>query len=141
MELKFGLISKERCDEVDSWRIRDPYGYREYFMAEREYFVTNEDETILFCHAFMPRHDDREGNHETYLYIYQNKYHFVNYVKFDFHDEERDGAMYRVGKINVLKKDFIERNPNKKEELRILKELITKKEEHAVCSKYFKRIY
>lgn len=141
MELRYGFISDERCKEINSWKIRDPYGYGEIYTAEREYFVTNEDETILFCHAFMPRHDDREGNHETYLYINKDEYHFVNYFKFDFHDEERAGEMYRIGKINILEKGFIENNFNKKEQLKILKELITKKEENAVRSKYFKRIY
>ena len=137
MKLKYGLISDERCKEINSWKIKDPYGYGEIYTAERDYFVANEDESILFCHAFMPRHDDREGNHETYLYINKDEHHFVNYVKFNFYDEERAGEMYRIGKIDIMEKDFIKNNPHKNDELKILKEIIAKKEENAVRSKYF----
>lgn len=141
MELRYGFISDERCKEINSWTIRDPYGYGEIYTAEREYFVTNEDETILFCHAFMPRHDDREGNHETYLYINKDEYHFVNYVQFDFRDEERFGEMHRIGKINILENDFIQKTLNKDEVLKILKALIAKNVENSVCLPNFKRIY
>ena len=141
MELRYGFISDERCKEIDSWKIKDPYGYGKIYTAEREDFVANEDETILFCHAFMPRHDDREGNHETYLYINKDEYHFVNYVTFDFHDEERFGEMYRIGKINILEKDFIQKTLNKDEVLKILKALIAKNVENSVRLPNFKRIY
>lgn len=141
MELRYGFICDERCKEIDSWKIRDPYGYGKFYTAERDDFVANEDESILFCHAFMPRHDDREGNHETYLYINRDKFYFVNYIKFDFHDEERDGEMYRIGKINILKKDFIQKAFNMDEVLNVLKALIAKNVENSVCLPNFKRIY
>lgn len=141
MKLRYGFISDERCKEINSWKIKDPYGYGKVYTAERDDFVANEDESILFCHAFMPRHDDREGNHETYLYINKDEYHFVNYVQFDFRDEERFGEMYRIGKINILENDFIRKTLNKDEVLKILKALIAKNVENSVCLPNFKRIY
>lgn len=60
MEFEYRKISDERCKEIDSWEIHDPYGYGLVFTAEKEDFVTNKDESILFCHAFMPRHDDSD---------------------------------------------------------------------------------
>lgn len=60
MEFEYRKISDEICKEIDSWEIHDPYGYGLVFTAEKEDFVTNKDESILFCHAFMPRHDDSD---------------------------------------------------------------------------------
>lgn len=141
MELRYGLISDERCKEIDSWEIRDPYGYGEIYSAERDYFVANEDESILFCHAFMPRHDDRERNKETFLYINQDEYHFVNYNNYNIYDEERNGEIYRIETVKIYKSEFIDKSLNKKELLLILKELIIKKEEHSVRIPNFKRNY
>lgn len=141
MKLKYGLISKGRCDEIDSWEIKDPYGYGNKLSTHGNDWAFNEDETILFCHAFMPRHDDRERNKETFLYINQDEYHFVNYHNYNIYDEKRNGEMYRIETVEIYKSDFIEKSLNKKELLIILKQLITKIEEHAVRSKYIKRIY
>lgn len=91
--------------------------------------------------VYAKRHDDREGNHETYLYINKEEYHFINYVKFDFRDEERFGEMYRIGKINILENDFIQKTLNKDEVLKILKVLIAKNIENSVCLPNFRRIY
>lgn len=69
MELEYGEICEERCREIDSWEIHDPYGYGEVFTAERIKFVTNEDESILFYCAFMPTHDDYDRYYSIYLLI------------------------------------------------------------------------
>lgn len=69
MQLRYGFISDERCKEINSWKIRDPYGYGEFYTAEREDFVTNEDESILFCHAFMPRDTTTEKEIMKHIYI------------------------------------------------------------------------
>ena len=90
MKLKYGLISKERCDEIDSWKIKDPYGYGDKLSTHGNYWVYNEDESILFCHAFMPRHDDRETNHETYLYVNGKQTYFINYIVDDVKTEDDD---------------------------------------------------
>lgn len=42
MELRYGFISDERCKEIDSGEIRDPYGYGKVYTAERDDFVANE---------------------------------------------------------------------------------------------------
>ncbi len=141
MELKYGLISRERCDEIDGWKITDPYGYGDKLSTHGNYWVYSEDESILFCHAFMPRHDDWEGNKETFLYINKTEYHFVNYNNYNIYDEERNGEMYRIETVEIYENDFIEEKLNKKEILEIIKSLITKKEEHSVRLPNFKRIY
>lgn len=140
MELRYGFISDERCKEIDSWKIRDPYGYGKIYTAERDYFVANEDETILFCHAFMPRHDDRERNHDTFLYINKEQYNFISYNNYDIHDEEREGEMYRIENVEIFKNNFIEDHSNKKEILALIKALIIKNEEHTICSPRLRRI-
>lgn len=141
MELRFGLISEERCKEIDNWNIYDPYGYGKKLSTHGNYWVFNEDESILFCHAFIPRHDDRERNRETFLYINGSEYHFVNFNNYEIYDEERNGEMYRIEKVEIFKCDFIEKSSNKKEVLRILKSLISKDEENSVFFPDFKRIY
>ncbi len=141
MKLRFGLISEDRCNEIDSWNIKDPYGYDKRLSTHGNYWVYNNDESILFCHAFMPRHDDREGNGETFLYINGSEYHFINFNNYEINDEERNGELYRVEKVEIFKSDFIEKSSNKKEVLRIFKSLISKDEENSVFLPDFKRIY
>ncbi len=141
MELRYGMISDERCKEIDSWKIRDPYGYGEIYTAERDYFVANEDESILFCLAFMPIPADRERFYETFLYINADKHYLMSYNNYNIYDEERSGEMYRIETVEIDKNEFIDKSLNKKEVLLILKELIIKKEEHSVRIPNFKRIY
>ena len=120
MKIEYREISEERCKEIDSWEIRAPYGYGGIFTAERQNFVTNEDESILFCHAFMPRHDDRERNDEAYLFVKGKEYHLVNYVLEDVKTiSENNWIIY----INIIEKDFINNCDDKV--LSILKKMIS----------------
>lgn len=120
MELEYREISEERCKEIDSWEIHDSYGYGSVFTAEREDFVTNADESILFGHAFMPRHDDRESNDETYLFVQGKEHHIVNYVVDDVKTiSENSWIVY----VNIIEKDFINNGNN--ELIGILKRMIS----------------
>lgn len=81
MELERRMISEKRCKEISGWKIHDPYPYGSpnpgrIFTAERHYFVTNKDESILFCHAFSPRHEVYNEYDPIYLLIENNDYHF-----------------------------------------------------------------
>lgn len=127
MELRYGFISAERCKEIDSWRIRDPYGYREYFTAERVYFVANEDESFLFCHAFRARHDDISENaflyNDTYIFIKHHNYCLIHFDRQVNTDEE-----YKYINIYIPQEQFIEQHTEKAAILMILKKMITKYE-------------
>ena len=81
MELERRMISEKRCKEISGWKIHDPYPHGSpnpgrIFTAERHYFVTNKDESILFCHAFSPRHEVYNEYDPIYLLIENNDYHF-----------------------------------------------------------------
>lgn len=120
MKFKYRMISEERCKEIDSWEIRDPYGYGKIFTAEKIKFVTNMDESILFCHTFSPRHDDREGNHESYLFVMDKEYHMVNHiVKNITVSDELNWIVY----VNILENDFIDNCDDKV--MSILKKVIS----------------
>lgn len=120
MEFELRMISEERCKEIDRWEICDPYGYGKKLSTHGNYWVTNEDESILFCRAFMPRHDDREGNYESFLFIVDEKYNIINYVVEDIKviDEKK-----RVFTVNILEKEFI--NNYSDEVMSILKKVIS----------------
>ena len=120
-ELKYGLISKERCDEIDSWRIEDPYGYGNKLSTHGNYWVFNEDESILFCLAFIPRHDDIDRNYRTYLYINGNQYTFINYIVDDV-KTENDNMNWFVT-TTILSCSSISKNDKKT--LSVLKELVS----------------
>lgn len=111
MELKYGLISRERCDEIDSWEIKDPYGYGDKLSTHGNYWVYNEDESILFCHAFMPRHDDREKHHETYLYVNGKQTYFIHYVVDDVKTEDDDKKWFVT--VTIMKTFAFNGNDNK----------------------------
>ena len=129
MELEYRKISEERCKEIDSWEIRDPYGYGKIFTAEREDFVTNADESILFCHAFMPRHDDSD-KYEYFLFIRNDEYYLMVYDFASMTDDETGPTLIRNEDIVILENEFIEKSENKKELLGILKAVISKYEEN-----------
>lgn len=124
MELRYGFINDERCKEIDSWKIKDPYGYGEIYTAEREYFVTNEDETILFCHAFSARHDDISEN----TFLYNDSYIFIEHHNYGFiHFDRKVNTVgeYRYINICIPKEQSIEQHADKIKLLMILKEMIT----------------
>ncbi len=132
MEFEYRKISEERCKEIDSWEIHDPYGYGKVFKAERVNFVTSMDESLLFCQAFMPRHDDVSLGVKgfTYLFVEGNDYYLFEFECKDVKDNEIDGIKHRYMKINILKQNFIEESENKRELLDILKSMISKYEEN-----------
>lgn len=119
-EFEYRKISEERCKEIDSWEIHDPYGYGWVFTAEKEDFVTNMEESILFCHAFGPRHDDREWENETYLFIMNKEYHIVNYI---MQHAELIGENSWIIYVKILEKDFINNCGDRV--LNILKEVLS----------------
>ena len=135
MEFEHREISEERCKEINSWKIHDPYPYSlpdEYdriFTAEGNYFVTNEDESILFCHAFTPRHEVRNEFYDIHLFIKNKQYYFVRY-KFKSIIDDRNGPIpIRKEEIVILEEKFIEESKEKKELFELLKALISKYEE------------
>ncbi len=129
MEFEYREISEERCKEIDSWEIHDPYGYGLVFTAEREDFVTNKDESILFCHAFMPTHDDSD-KYEYCLFIWNDEYNLMVYDFESVTDDKSGLIQIRNEDIVILENEFIEKSENKKELLGILKAMISKYEEN-----------
>ena len=125
MEFRYGRISDERCAEINSWRIPDPYRYGEKYDADGEYLVTNEDESILFFRAFSPTRDDREYYKDAYMLIYKNEYYYI-YIDDGLpvgHYEERNGVQYWVDKIDFLHSEAIEKSQEKPTILKLLKRL------------------
>ncbi len=123
MEFRYDRISDERCAEINSWRIPDPYGHGEKYDADGDYLVTNEDESILFIWAFMPRADEREYYKDAYMLIYKNEYYYI-YIDDGLpvgHYEERNGVQYWVDKIDFLHSEAIEKSQEKSTILKLLK--------------------
>ena len=125
-ELEYRKISEEKCKEIDSWKIHDPYGDGKIFTAEREDFVTNKDESILFCRAFIPRTEFIGEYHVVNLYINKEEYHFVSYNLISYVDEKRGSTSVRNEDFNILEEEFIEKSEEKKKLLELLKCLISK---------------
>lgn len=130
MKFKYREISEERCREIDSWKICDPYGYGNKLSTHGNYWVSDEDESILFCHAFMPRHDDRENKYEVFLFIDNSKYYFITYGYEAVIDEKMGETRIRNENIMITEEKFINESMNKKELLELLKILISKYEEN-----------
>lgn len=121
MEFQYKEISRKRCKEIDKWKLQDPYGYGEIFTAENEYFVTNKDESILFCCPFIPRHDDVDVGitQRTYLLVVDKSYYIIN---FHVDDVKAFGDNHWCITVSILEKDYINENCN--ELLSILKKVI-----------------
>lgn len=130
MKFKYREISEERCKEIDSWEICDPYGYGNKLSTHGNYLVSDEDESILFCHAFMPRHDDREDKYEVFLFIDNSKYYFITYGYESVIDEQIGETRIRNENIMIKEEKFINESMNKIELLELLKILISKYEEN-----------
>ena len=81
--------------------------------------MTNEDESILFCRAFMSRHDDREGNYESYLFIVGENYNIVNYTVEDITKIDEKNWIFN---ICILENEFISKCDN--EVIKTLKKVI-----------------
>ena len=122
MEFRYGCISDERCAEINSWRIPDPYGYGKKYHADGDYLVTNEDESILFFRAFSPRADEIEYYKKAYMLIYKNEYYYI-YISREGvgHYEERNEVQYWVDKIDFLYSEAIEKSQEKSTILKLLK--------------------
>lgn len=129
MEFEYRKISDERCKEIDSWEIHDPYGYGKIFTAEREEFVTNADESILFCLAFMPTHDDYDRYYPVYLLIRGQEYYFVRYDFESVVDDKSGPIPVRNENIMIFEEKYIEESTNKKELLDVIKAVVSKYEE------------
>lgn len=122
MEFEYRGISEERCKEINNWRIRDPYGYGKFFMAESTRFVTNKDESILFCRSFRPRHDDvgLGITQSTYLLVVNKSYYAIDYHVDNIiaHDDKHWHFI-----VSIMERDFIDENRN--ELLNMLKNVIS----------------
>ena len=129
MEFRYGRISDERCAEINSWRIPDPYGYGKKYNASGDFLVTNEDETILFCWAFIPRTDEIDHYKDSYVLIYKNEYYYIYANGIDGHYEERNGVQYWVEAIDFLYSEAIEKSQEKPIILKLLKRLYQRYEE------------
>jgi len=141
-KFRYGFISKKRCKEICKMKIGDPYSCSPYFDANREYFVANKDESLLFCHAFSPRHDMRDTHpYEIFLYIIENDFYYIKYEDHEVYDEERNKIMYRIETINIFKNEFIDKRNDKEYVLSNLKAMISKNEENSVWLPNFKRVY
>lgn len=133
IEFEKRKISEERCKEIDRWNIQNPLrsGMKQVFTAERQYFVTNKDESILFCHAFSPRYDDRDGpNYEqiVFLLCINKEYRFIRYTHKSIEDDRSGFAPVRNEEIIILEEEFIEKSEEKEDLLELLKCLISKYE-------------
>ena len=135
MKFKYRKISEERCKEIDSWEIGDPYGYGIVFTADRKKFIANEDESILFCCAFLPTHDDYDRYYSTYLLIKEQEYYFVRYDFESIIDDKSGLIPVRNENIVILEEKYIEESTNKKEILEVIKTVISKYEENGCCLK------
>lgn len=128
MELEYRKISEERCKEINSWKIRDPYGDGKFFTAESKDFVTNKNESILFCRAFRPRTELAEEYHAVSLFIKNEEYHFVRCDLLSYTDEKRGANTVRNEEFVILEEEFIEKSHEKEELLELLKCLKSKYE-------------
>ena len=120
MEYEYREISEERCQEIDSWKIQDMRHDR-IFTAEKKYFVTNADETNMFCCAFIPKFyemDEGEGQC-AYLLIIDKSYYIINYNVEDIITYDDTHQLFI---INIMEKDYI--NENRNRILNILKKVI-----------------
>ncbi len=141
-KFRYGFISKKRCKEICKMKIGDPNRCRPYFDANREYFVANKDESLLFCQAFSPRPDMRDTHpYDIFLYFIENDFYYIKYEHLEVHDEERNKIMYRIETINIFKNEFIDKRNDKEYVLSNLKAMISKNEENSVWIPNFKRVY
>lgn len=134
MEFEHREISEERCKEINSWKIHDPYPYGtpgpgRIFAAEKHCFVTNKDESILFCHAFSPRPEVCDKYDEIYLFIKNKDYHLVRYDFKSILNDKSGSIPIKNEDIIILEEEFIEKSEEKKKLLELLKCLISKFEE------------
>ena len=128
MKLKYREIKRRRCKEIDRWKIKDPYGDGTIFTAEGEKFVTNWNESVLFCHAFSPRSEVSNEHYAVFLFIKNKEYNFVRYDLISYADEKRGSTSVRYEDFVILEEEFIEKSNEKKELLELLKCLISKYE-------------
>ncbi|MBR1693196.1 MAG: hypothetical protein IJ711_10565 [Lachnospiraceae bacterium] len=129
MEFKYSHISEERCREIDSWNIKNPYQYpggaNSKLNPWNKKWVFNEDETILYCQAFRPyREDWTKDTHIKYLYIDKKEYFLFEYDTSDIHVECKEGKEYCIGKVKIFKNENIDNYADKKELLKTLKAMI-----------------
>ena len=127
-ELEYRKIKRRRCKEIDNWKIEDPYGDGKIFTAEGEKFVTNKNESVLFCHAFSPRAELVGEYDAVFLFIKNKEYHFVRRNLLSYADEKKGSTSVRNKEIAILEEEFIEKSKEKKELLELLKCLISKYE-------------
>ena len=139
MDFEYRLLSEERCKEIDSLNIMDPYGDGKRLSTRGFYWVSNADESILFFLAFSPRHDNLEGNRTAFLFFTRNEYHFIDYKCIDVKDTESNGIEYRNMKIDILENAFIEQSTEKEHLLSLLKDVIGNYEKKHIRSKKFNK--
>lgn len=137
LEFEKRMISERRCKEIDSLNIQNPLrsGMKDFFTAQRHYFVTNRDESILFCHAFSPRYDDRDGpdyERPVFLLCINKEYRFIRYTHKSVADDRSGSVPICNEDVIILEEEFIEKSEEKEKLLDLLKCLISKYEkEHS----------
>lgn len=140
-EYEYREIREERCREIDSWEIQIPLrpGRERVFKAGNTRFVTNADESILFCHAFttyMPNHDEEQC---TYLLIVNESYYIIDFMV----DIARViDPMHQFYSVVVFEKKYI--NENRDELLSILKKVIAvyiKKNRREMPGEHFEYLF
>lgn len=140
-EYEYREISEERCREIDSWEIQIPLRpeRERVFKTGDTRFVTNADESILFCRAFityMPNHDEEQC---TYLLIVNESCYIIDFIV----DMARvNDPKHRFYSVVVFEKDYI--NENRDELLSILKKVIAvyiKKHRREMPDEHFEYLF
>lgn len=140
-EYEYRGISEERCREIDGWEIQSPFkSWTEHvFKAGNTRFVTNADESILFCHAFMsyiPNHDEEQ---RTYLLVVNESYYMIDFI---VDIAKVIDPKHRFYSVVVFEKDYI--NENRDELLSILKKVIAvyiKKNRREIPDEHFEYLF
>ena len=75
MEFEYRQISAGRCGEVNNMRIRDlsASDYNTVFIADGKSFVTNKDESVLFCRLQIQENADHGERKVVFLCIRDNE--------------------------------------------------------------------
>ena len=90
MEFEYRKIGAKRRREVNSMRIRDLSvpDYNTVFKANGKYFVTNKDESILFC-PFFVQENIEQGEHKA-VFLCIKDYERIT-VTVDYSDSDSHG--------------------------------------------------
>lgn len=90
MGYKYGLLSDRKCKELRNMGIECPdktlFKNNGEFQPEGEYYVYNEDESIVLTECFHTRNEQKAiGDTRTlYLFVVNNVFYLINLEKIEF---------------------------------------------------------